>query len=142
MTSISSGMVVMRCSVTPSFRSSRARNGEFVSVTLPDRISFPMTTIPAVRSTGMRPVRFLYRDGVLTEVAAADPHVDDGGLPAPERALDRRTELGRCLDILAVPTHGLDHEIVPRRRELAGGRAIRPVQLLLPAEDLRPRRVV
>ena len=44
-------MVTIRRNVTPTARSSRARNGEFVSTTFPERISFPMTIIPAVRST-------------------------------------------------------------------------------------------
>jgi hypothetical protein len=51
MSSSSSGMVRMHRTVTPSLRSSRVRNGEFVSMTLPDRISFPMMRMPAVRST-------------------------------------------------------------------------------------------
>jgi hypothetical protein len=43
----------MRFRSTPSARSSRVRNGAFVSVTFPDRISLPMTMIPALKSRGM-----------------------------------------------------------------------------------------
>src|SRR5205823_5630429 len=52
--SLSSGMGRMRSSVTPRLRSSRARKGELVSTTLPERISLPMTMMPAVRSTAAR----------------------------------------------------------------------------------------
>ena len=41
-----------------------------------------------------------------------------------------------------LPAHRLDHEVVARRRELAGGRPVRPVDLHLATEDLRPRGVV
>src|SRR5207249_4979963 len=131
-------MVRMRRTVTPSARSSRVRNGEFVSTTLPDRISLPMTMMPAVRSTPP----LLHRDGVLAEVAGADADVHDRGLARPERALERRLEVGRLLDPLAVAAERLDHQVVAAGRELAGGRPVGAVHLHLPAQDLRPRGVV
>src|SRR5437868_6682000 len=45
---MSSGIVMIRSTSTPSVRSSRHRYGEFVSTTFPERISFPITRIPAV----------------------------------------------------------------------------------------------
>src|SRR5690242_11396035 len=107
MSSSSSGMVRMRRSVTPSRRSSRARNGELVSTTLPERISFPMMMIPAVRSTE---ATALDRDRVLAEVAAADAHVHQGGLPGAERALEGGTDMLGALDPLAVAAERLDHQ--------------------------------
>src|SRR5437899_6326939 len=109
MSSSSSGMVRMRRRVTPSRRSSRARKGELVSTTLPERISFPMMMMPAVRSTA---ATVLYRDRVLAEVAAADAHVHHGGLPGPEGTLERGTDLLGALDPLAVAAERLDHQIV------------------------------
>src|SRR5947208_549816 len=100
-------MVRMRRTVTPSVRSSRVRNGEFVSVTLPDRISFPMTMMPAVRST-LR----LDRDRVLPEVAGADTHVHDRRLSGAERALERGADLLGPLDPFAVAAERLDHQVV------------------------------
>src|SRR3989442_9205872 len=98
-------MVRMRRTVTPSARSSRVRNGELVSTTFPERISFPMTMIPAVRSTDAS----LHRERVLAEVAGADAHVDERGLPGAERPLQRGAYLLRPLDPLAVPPERLDH---------------------------------
>ena len=46
--SITSGITAMRSTSTPSSRSSRQRYGELVSTTLPERISLPMTRMPAV----------------------------------------------------------------------------------------------
>jgi hypothetical protein len=37
--------------VTPSLAARASGTGEFVSTTLPERISFPMMRMPAVRST-------------------------------------------------------------------------------------------
>src|SRR5262245_58193000 len=134
MSSTSSGMVRMRSSVTPSARSSRARKGELVSVTLPERISLPMTTIAAVRSTPT----LLHRDGVLPEVASADAHVHDRRLAGTERALERGTDLIGRLDPLTVSAERFDHLVVAARRELARGRPVGSVHLDLPAQDLRP----
>jgi hypothetical protein len=47
-TSTSSGITSTRSTSAPTARSSRQRNGEFESTTFPERISFPMITIPAV----------------------------------------------------------------------------------------------
>src|SRR5262245_19761095 len=128
---------MIRRTVTPSFRSSRVRYGELVSVTFPERISFPMMMMPAVRSTEASD-----GDGVLAEVALADLDVHDGGLAAAERALERGADVLRALDPLAVAAERLDHEVVAAVRELAGGRAVGTVHLLLAAEDLHPRGVV
>src|SRR5438552_14583153 len=131
-------MVRMRRTVTPSARSSRVRNGELVSTTFPERISLPMTMMPAVRSTDS----LLHRDRVLAEVARADADVDERRLAGAQRALERGADLLRPLDPLAVPAERLDHEIVAAGRELARGRAVRAVHLHLAAQDLGPRRVV
>src|SRR5438132_2638360 len=131
-------MVRMRRTVTPSARSSRVRNGELVSTTFPERISLPMTMMPAVRSTDS----LLHRDRVLAEVARADADVDERRLTGAQRALERGANVLRPLDPLAVPAERLDHPIVAAGRELAGGRAVGAVHLHLAAQDLRPRRVV
>src|SRR3990172_12980577 len=104
-------MVRMRRTLTPRLLSSRVRNGELVSTTLPERISLPMTRMPALRSTGPT----LHGDGVLTEVAGADAHVHQRRLAGPERPLQRRAELGGALDPLAVPPERLDHQVVAAR---------------------------
>src|SRR5580765_374705 len=139
MSSSSSGMVRMRFTVTPRRRSSRVRKGEFVSTTLPDRISFPMMRMPAVRSTVDTGS---HRDGVLPEVARADADVHQRGLAGAERALEGGTDLLGPLDPLAVAAERLDHAVVPTRGELAGGRPVRTVHLHLAAQDLRPGGVV
>src|SRR5947207_12135093 len=126
MSSSSSGMVRMRRRVTPSRLSSRARKGELVSTTLPERISLPMTMMPAVRSTE---ATALYRDRVLAEVAAADAHVHQGGLPGAEGALEGGTDLLGPLDPLTVAAERLDHQVVAAGREPAGGRPIGAVHL-------------
>src|SRR5437667_6325401 len=131
-------MVRMRRTETPSARSSRVRNGELVSTTLPERISLPMTRMPAVRSTAS----LLHRDRVLAEVAGADADVDERRLAGAERPLERGADLLRPLDPLAVPAERLDHEIVATGGEPARGRAVRAVHLHLAAQDLGPRRVV
>src|SRR5690348_3733087 len=136
MWSSSSGMVRIRRTVTPSARSSRVRNGELVSVTLPERISFPMMMMPALRSTG------LDRDGVLPEVAAADAHIHQRRLAGAERALEGGPDLLRALDPLAVAAERLDHQVIAAGCELPGRRAVRAVHLDLPAQDLGPRGVV
>src|SRR5216683_3664106 len=46
----SSGTTLIRLSVTPIRRNSRAAKYAFVSCTLPDRISFPTTTMAQLRS--------------------------------------------------------------------------------------------
>ncbi len=70
-------------------RSSRARNGELVSTTLPERISLPMTMRPAVRS---RPWMSSHRDRVLAEVAGADADVHHA--PACRRRARARAPAG------------------------------------------------
>src|SRR6476660_4268524 len=112
MASSSSGTVTIRLTVTPRVRSSRVRKGELVSTTFPERISFPMTMMPAVRSTSPP----LHRDGVLAEVAGPDPDVHDGRLAGPEGPLERGTDLLRALDPFAVAPERLDHQVVPARR--------------------------
>ena len=52
-TSGSSGIVTTRRSSIPFFRSSRASRPVFVSATLPERISLPMTRNAAVGRAGM-----------------------------------------------------------------------------------------
>src|ERR1700722_8368506 len=47
---ISSGTTATRLNATPSLHNSRAAKYELLSWTLPDRISFPTTTIAQVRS--------------------------------------------------------------------------------------------
>src|SRR5207247_9103375 len=130
-------MVRMRRTVTPSARSSRVRNGELVSTTFPERISLPMTMMPALRSTDS----LLHRDRVLAEVARADADVDERRLAGAQRALECGADLLRPLDPLAVPAERLAPEIVAAGRELARGRAVGAVPVLFGAEGLGPRRV-
>src|SRR5262245_49288030 len=124
-------MVRIRRSSTPSARSSRARNGALVSTTLPESISFPTTISPAVRSDAA--MRSSHRDGVLAEVAGAYAHVDHRRLAGAERALESRPQVRGLLHPLTMPAERLDHLVVTRRRELAGRRTIRAVELHLPA---------
>src|SRR2546427_5072241 len=137
--STSSGMVRMRSSVTPRLRSSRARKGELVSTTLPERISLPMMMMPAVRSTA---ARLLDRDRVLAEVAGADLHVHDARLARAEGPLEGRPEITGSLDPLPVPAERFDHQVVAGVGQSRRRRAVGAVHLHLAAEDLRPRRVV
>src|SRR5437867_9544235 len=119
MSSSSSGMVRMRRTVTPSARSSRVRNGELVSTTFPERISLPMTMMPAVRSTDS----LLHRDRVLAEVARADADVDERRLAGAQRALERGADLLRPRDPLAAPAGRRDYAIVAAGRGRAPGPA-------------------
>src|SRR5262245_44580501 len=104
----------MRRSVTPRCRSSCARNAAFVSVTLPERISLPMTMIPAVQLRMGKPAaarrtfesssdhrsdqreredadrRSLDRDRVLAEIAAADLDIDQARLAGGQRPFECR----------------------------------------------------
>src|SRR5262245_18041007 len=140
--SSSSGMVRMRRTVTPSLRSSRVRKAELVSTTLPERIALPMMRMPALRSGCSATLGFLDRDGVFAEVAGPDAHVHHRRPARAERALEGGAQLLRTLDPLAVPTEGLDHEVVAAGRELARGGPVRTVHLHLTAQDLRPGSVV
>src|SRR3989442_16019676 len=87
-------MVRMRRTVTPSARSSRVRNGELASTTFPERISLPMTMMPAVRATDS----LLHRDRVLAEDARADADVEERRHARPQRALQRGGGMVRPLD--------------------------------------------
>src|SRR5258705_12049665 len=116
MSSRSSGITAMRRTSTPSLRSSRARNVEFVSGVLPERISLPMTTMPAVRSIVSAARSDRHR--VLAEVAAAELDVDERRLAGRERALERGTNVLWTLHVLAVAAERLDHLVVARVREL------------------------
>src|SRR6266404_859596 len=138
MTSSSSGITATRLSATPRPRSSPARNGEFVSVTFPDRISLPIMTAAAVSSA------IATSDGhrAFAEFAHPEPDVDERRLAGAERALERGTDLARLLDVLAVPAQRLDDAVVAREIELGRDRALLAIELHLAAADLHPRRVV
>src|SRR5262245_10144604 len=140
MSSRSSGITLMRRTSTPIARSSRVRNEELVSVTLPERISLPMTTMPAVRFMSPSPRSDRYR--ILAEVAAPELDVHQGGLSRGQGSLEGRANLLRLFDVFSMPAERLDDAIVARVRKRRRRRAIRPVELLLTAADLHPTGVV
>src|SRR5882724_938273 len=140
MSSRSSGTTAMRRTSTPSLRSSRARNVEFVSAVLPERISLPMTTMPAVRS--IVATKRSDRDRVLAEIAAPELDVDERRLTRAERPLERGADLFGALHVLAVAAERFDHLVVAGVRELRRRGAVGAVELLLAAQDLAPPRVV
>ena len=84
--SISSGMTVMRSRETPADLSSFAKNGEFESVTFPERISLPITTIAAVFvadsvDISAAPVSEIARR--VAEILARSLILGHGAAPAP-----------------------------------------------------------
>src|SRR5262245_29370201 len=140
MMSRSSGITLIARRSTPIRRSSRARNDELVSVTLPERISLPMTTIPAVRSIAKLPCSD--RDRALAEIAATDLDVHQRRLAGGERTLESRSNVVRLLDVLSVAAERLDDTIVTREAERGRGGAIWTVELLLTSANLHPAGIV
>src|SRR5205807_9373863 len=53
---------------------------------------------------------------------AVDHDVDDGGLAGGDGALEGRGEIGRALDVLAVPAESLGDAVVARRQQRASDR--------------------
>src|SRR5215211_2856300 len=112
MSSSSSGMIVTRRSSTPSARSSPIRNAAFSSANLPERISSPMITMPAVAT----PQAYLASPAAPCYGRRADLWIVELSLMAdgqdPDLAASRRETIERDVTGATKRDHQLS-QIVP-----------------------------